>query len=86
MTQSLTITLEGRTALVTGGGTGIGKACAGAMARLGAEVTIAGPDTAVLERAADDLKSDGTVHFVRADVTDEDQVAAAVEASVRGGN
>ena len=85
MTQPLTITLEGRTALVTGGGTGIGKACAGAMARLGAEVTIAGPDTAVLERAADDLRSDGTVHFVRADVTEEDQVAAAVDAAAGGG-
>ena len=55
------------------------------MARLGAEVTIAGPDTAVLERAADDLRSDGTVHFVRADVTDEDQVAAAVDAAAGGG-
>jgi len=85
MTQSLTITLEGRTALVTGGGTGIGKACAGAMARLGAEVTIAGPDTAVLERAADELRSDGTVHVMRADVTEEDQVAAAVDAAAGGG-
>jgi NAD(P)-dependent dehydrogenase (short-subunit alcohol dehydrogenase family) len=40
----LTISLEVRTALVTGGGTGIGKACAGAMARLGAIVTISGPE------------------------------------------
>jgi len=85
MPQPLTVTLEGRTALVTGGGTGIGKACAGALARLGAEVTIAGPDAAVLERAADELSSDGAVRFVQADVTDEDQVAAAVDAAAGGG-
>ena len=52
---------------------------------MGAEVTIAGPDTAVLERAADDLMSDGTVHFVRADITEEDQVAAAADAAAGGG-
>ena len=85
MPQPLTVTLEGRTALVTGGGTGIGKACAGAMARLGAEVTIAGPHAAVLEQAADELSSDGAVRFVQADVTDEDQVAAAVDAAAGGG-
>jgi NAD(P)-dependent dehydrogenase (short-subunit alcohol dehydrogenase family) len=85
MPQPLTITLEGRTALVTGGGTGIGKACAGAMARLGADVMIAGPDTNVLRQAVDDLASDGVVRFIQADVTEEDQVAAAVDAAAAGG-
>jgi NAD(P)-dependent dehydrogenase (short-subunit alcohol dehydrogenase family) len=85
MPQPLTISLEGRTALVTGGGTGIGKACAGALARLGAVVTIAGPDETVLGQAVEDLRSDGIVRFVRADVTEEDQVAAAVAAAAVGG-
>lgn len=47
MTQPLVVSLEGRTALVTGGGAGIGKACAGAMARPGAEVTIGTRDSAM---------------------------------------
>jgi NAD(P)-dependent dehydrogenase (short-subunit alcohol dehydrogenase family) len=85
MSQPLTISLQGRTALVTGGGTGIGKACAGALARLGAVVTIAGPDTTVLEKAAGELRADGAVQFVQADVTDEDQVAAAVDVAASGG-
>ncbi len=85
MARPMTITLEGRSALVTGGGTGIGKACAGALARLGADVTIAGPDTAVLKRAVDELSTDGVVHYIQADVTEEDQVEAAVDAAARGG-
>ena len=45
------LSLEGRGALVTGGGTGIGKACAAALAEAGAAVVICGPDLAVLEAA-----------------------------------
>jgi NAD(P)-dependent dehydrogenase (short-subunit alcohol dehydrogenase family) len=55
------------------------------MARLGAVVTIAGPDETVLGQAVEDLRSDGIVRFVRADVTEEDQVAAAVAAAAVGG-
>jgi NAD(P)-dependent dehydrogenase (short-subunit alcohol dehydrogenase family) len=85
MGQPLIVSLEGRTALVTGGGTGIGKGCAGALARLGADVTIAGPDAAVLEQAVDDLRPDGVVRSIQTDVTDEEQVEAAVNAAAPGG-
>jgi citronellol/citronellal dehydrogenase len=47
--------LEGKVALVTGGGTGLGKATAMELARCGAEVTIAGRRPEVLEQAAEEI-------------------------------
>ncbi|HSZ14372.1 MAG TPA: SDR family oxidoreductase [Solirubrobacteraceae bacterium] len=47
--------LSGRVALVTGGGTGLGKATALELARCGAAVTIAGRRADVLEQAAAEL-------------------------------
>jgi citronellol/citronellal dehydrogenase len=47
--------LSGRTALVTGGGTGLGKATALELARCGAAVTIAGRRADVLEQTAAEL-------------------------------
>lgn len=73
------LSLNGRCALVTGGGTGIGKACAAALAEAGAVVTICGPDLAVLDAAATEMP--GAVSSVVADVTDEAQVQAAVDAA-----
>lgn len=79
--------IEGRTALVTGGGTGIGKATAAALAQAGCEVTICGPDAAVLERAAAEIGDGAKVapRWIVCDVTVEEQVAAAVQhAAVSG--
>ena len=45
-------TLHGRTALVTGGAAGIGRACAERLARAGASVTVVDRDEAVTEVAA----------------------------------
>jgi NAD(P)-dependent dehydrogenase (short-subunit alcohol dehydrogenase family) len=74
--------LEGYATLVTGGGSGIGEACAAALARDGASVTICGRTVSRLEAAATRLAAvaapGAVVQIVPADVTDEDQVRAAV--------
>jgi NAD(P)-dependent dehydrogenase (short-subunit alcohol dehydrogenase family) len=81
------LSLEGRTALVTGGGTGLGKACATALAAAGASVTICGPDAAVLDAACAALAAMNLhdVTAITADVTDESQVATAVHAAAADG-
>jgi NAD(P)-dependent dehydrogenase (short-subunit alcohol dehydrogenase family) len=81
--------LTGRTALVTGGGTGIGKGCALALSEAGARVTICGPDAAVLDAAREELRrltQGGPVATTVCDVTDESQVAAAVQLAAGDGN
>jgi NAD(P)-dependent dehydrogenase (short-subunit alcohol dehydrogenase family) len=61
--------LDGRVALVTGGATGIGKACALALAREGARVVITGRRENLGEEAAREIRAaGGEVRFVRADV------------------
>ncbi len=57
--------LDGVVALVTGGGTGLGKASAMELARCGARVTIAGRRTEVLERAAGEMNADWVAGDVR---------------------
>jgi 3-hydroxybutyrate dehydrogenase len=69
--------LEGRHAIVTGGGTGIGLAIARALADAGAEVTITGRRAAVLEDAAGPR-----LHPLVMDVTDEGSVADGTAAAV----
>ena len=74
--------LHGAGVLVTGGGTGLGRSCAGRLARDGAVVTICGRTEASLEAAVSGLASEGLkVGYVVADVTVEDDVARAVEAT-----
>lgn len=81
--------LTGRAALVTGGGTGIGRACAEALLADGASVTIVGRRAEVLEESAAAMAAvapDGAgVRWAVADVVDEAQVAAAVATAAEGG-
>ena len=75
--------LDGYGVLVTGGGTGIGRACATRLARDGARVTICGRTEDRLRAVTDALSSEGLdVRYTVADVTAEDQVEAAVAAAV----
>ena len=75
-------TITGRTALVTGGGSGIGLGTATRLAADGAHVAICGRTEDKLARAveaiAPQVGEGGSIRHVVADVTVEDQVAAAV--------
>jgi NAD(P)-dependent dehydrogenase (short-subunit alcohol dehydrogenase family) len=75
--------LSGKVALVTGGGSGIGRASARAFARAGARVVVADVDAAAGEETARVIAADGSEgRFVRADVAREEDVAALVAAAV----
>jgi len=67
--------------IVTGGGSGIGRAAVGLLAGLGANVTIADVDVAGGEAvaAAANAAGPGNARFVRTDVADEGAVRALVE-------
>jgi 3-hydroxyacyl-CoA dehydrogenase / 3-hydroxy-2-methylbutyryl-CoA dehydrogenase len=69
--------IDGTSALVAGGASGLGAATARRLAAAGARVTIADLNAETGQALADELGA----AFVACDVTDEDQVAAAVGAA-----
>lgn len=71
-------TVSGRSILVTGGGSGIGRGIAEALVADGADVTILGRNRERLDATVTEIGGSGSVHAVSADITDEEQVAAAV--------
>jgi NAD(P)-dependent dehydrogenase (short-subunit alcohol dehydrogenase family) len=67
--------LRGRTALITGGSRGLGKAIAIALAEAGARLALVARDKAALEAAAAEIRGRGAeAEVFPADVTDEGQV------------
>ena len=78
--------LPGKVALVTGGGSGIGRASALLFAREGACVTVADVDAEGGRRTAAEIaEAGGRSSFVATDVTAPDQVRAMVAAAVACG-
>jgi NAD(P)-dependent dehydrogenase (short-subunit alcohol dehydrogenase family) len=72
--------LDGRRALVTGASSGIGRACAAALAEAGAHVICAARDTGRLAETVDAIKAEGSsAEALTLDITDIDAVAAALE-------
>lgn len=66
--------------MITGGATGIGRACAHAFGRAGAAVILLSLPGDELDRTAAELSADGTsVHSVTADVRDAEAVERAVD-------
>jgi NAD(P)-dependent dehydrogenase (short-subunit alcohol dehydrogenase family) len=77
----MALLLDGQTAFITGGGSGIGRAAALGMAREGARILVA--DLGGADETAELIKTDGGEAFaVKLDVTDEQAVNAAVDSAV----
>jgi len=79
----MTTAFDGKVALVTGAGGGIGLATAQAFAKAGASVVLADRDGERVGRAAEDLRAAGhNAIGVTCDVTDSAQVEAMIERAV----
>ncbi|GAA4107181.1 SDR family NAD(P)-dependent oxidoreductase [Aminobacter aganoensis] len=72
--------LAGRAALVTGGGRGIGRACALSLAAAGADVAVIDLDSTIGEELAAEIRKLGRrSSFFPCDVASPDQVDAAID-------
>lgn len=72
--------LAGKTAIITGGGGGIGRSTAIRFAKEGARVTVADIDAAIGEETVSLIKRDGgEAIFIKTDVTDSDEIKALID-------
>jgi len=71
---------DGKVAIITGGGTGLGRGMAEMLSSLGAKVAITSRKLEVLQKTADEIgsKTGNEVLAVKCDVRDEHAVAAAI--------
>lgn len=75
---------EGKVAIVTGGASGIGYACAATFARGGAKVVVADISQEIGDRAVAGIKAaGGDAVFTRTDVSRPENVEAMVEAAIQ---
>jgi 3-oxoacyl-[acyl-carrier protein] reductase len=77
------MSLEGRTALVTGASQGIGRACALTLARAGARVALAARNEAKLAEVAAEIRTcGGTAEVFAVDMASEDSIKAGAKAAL----
>ena len=82
--MTLTHDFRNRTALVTGGGSGIGQAAALGFATAGARVVVADLKQDAIDKTVEQIrKAGGEAAGVVVDVSREDQIKAMVQAAVR---
>lgn len=75
--------LEGKSALVTGGGSGLGQAIAVGLASAGAQIAVSGRDNGKLSATVDSItKAGGRAVAVPMDILDSDSVNDAVSRTV----
>lgn len=77
--ESPSFSLAGKRALITGASSGIGLACAVALARVGADVTVAARRLDRLQDLVNSLQAEGlTAQAIELDVSDVEQTASTV--------
>lgn len=82
--QSANFSLEGRSALITGGGKGLGLVMATSLARAGADVFIAGRDASALEKGCAAIHADcgRRASYLQADLSRRNESQRLAEAAV----